>query len=116
METTKSQVVPISWCIDKLWQPANLCSLCSAWLTQWLQPSCLLTKFHGATERSVHKITAKLADISVWASFHRICPVVATGVTACRLQSRLSRMAIKLGWLSEYPAQVRLNAFAELLF
>ena len=85
-ETTKSQVVPISWFFDKPWLHANVCSPSNAQLTQWLQPSCLLTKFHGATEQSVHKITAKLEDISVWASFHRICPVVATGVTARRLQ------------------------------
>ena len=76
----------------------------------------MLTNFHVATEQSVYKIKAMLEDISVWASFHRICPVVAAGVTARRLQSRLIRMAIKLGWLSEYPAQVRLNATPRLLF
>ena len=66
------------------------------------------------TGHSRCSIRAQLEDVSVWASFHRICPVVAAGVTAHRLQSQLKRMAIKLGWLSEYPAQVCLSASPEL--
>ncbi|KAK9859298.1 hypothetical protein WJX84_010790 [Apatococcus fuscideae] len=50
-------------------------------------------------------ITGKLEDLSIWASFHRLCPVVAAGLTAHRLHSQLRRIAIKLGWLPEYPAQ-----------
>ena len=51
-------------------------------------------------------LSGRLADLSIWASFQRMCLVIAAASSMRRLQLQLDQLAVDLGWRPEFPTQV----------
>ena len=75
-----------------------------------LQPQCRChMKQYLCAGLDPWAVRIELTDVSVWASFQRICLVIAAAVSWQQQLTRLNQVAVKLGLKPEYTAQVMLK-------